>query len=263
MFLSFLFAAFALVSATENATNVITLTNNNFVSLVGPVTGPNIDSVLQLMNDAALQSHIKSEKQVYLYLNTPGGSVIDGYRLIQHIRVLQAQQVSVDCIGQTFISMGFAIMQTCTRRFIMSHSIGMQHPLSTFLGGALQNIRGQLDMVEAMHEDLMAMELKRLSMTREVFEEKILRDWWMFGIQAIRVSAADSLVLVQCAPEVTDLFIQRSETILDTTFHIRVNKCPLINTIHTEEKNGTKYFNTANYRTEYRSILRDVVGSTW
>lgn len=202
---------------------------------------------------------MKDQRQVYLYLNTPGGSVMDGYRLIQHIRVLQAQNVSVECIGQNFMSMGFAIMQACTRRLVMPNSLGMQHPMSTLLYGNLQNIRSHLEMVEAMHEDLATMELARLNLTRESYETKIMRDWWMFGTSLLTQNAADEQVFVQCHPEVSNLFIRRTERILGSSFSIETNKCPLINAIHTEEKNMTKYFDPAQFRTDYQAILRDIL----
>jgi ATP-dependent protease ClpP protease subunit len=249
-----------LLSATlVGASKVITLTNKNYVSLVGPVTSSNVDSVLVLFNDAEVIATMKETKQIYLYLNTPGGSVFDGYRLIQHIRTLQAQNVSVDCIGQNFMSMGFAIMQACSNRFIMTNSLGMKHPMSTVMYGGIQTIRSELDMIEFMYEDLSRLQYSRMNMTDTAFNEKIIRDWWMFGQSLIQNNAADESVLVQCSPDVSNMFIRRNEKILGHTFALEYNKCPLINTIHTEEKNMTSYFDTNMYRTNFRTILRDTL----
>jgi ATP-dependent Clp protease protease subunit len=245
--------------ALVGASKVITLTNKNYVSLVGPVTSSNIDSVLVLFNDAEVIATMKETKQIYLYLNTPGGSVFDGYRLIQHIRTLQAQNVSVDCIGQNFMSMGFAIMQACSNRFIMTNSLGMQHPMSTLMYGSIQTIRSELDMIEFMYEDLSQLQYTRMNIPQNTFNDKIIRDWWMFGQSLIHNNAADESVLVQCSPDVSNMFIRRTEKILGHTFALEYNKCPLINTIHTEEKNMTSYFDTNMYRTNFRTILRDTL----
>jgi ATP-dependent Clp protease protease subunit len=243
--------------ATAVATNVITLTNKNHVSLVGPVTSANVDSVLTLFNDADVLSTMKEDKRVILYLNTPGGSVLDGYRLIQHIRTLQAQNVSVDCIGQNFMSMGFAIFQTCTNRLVMSNSLGMQHPMSTMMYGSIQSIRTELDMIESMYEELSEIQYTRLNLTKAVFNEKILKDWWVFGSGLRSNNIADESVFVQCAPDVSNLFIRRNEKILGTTFALQYNKCPLINSIHSEEKNMTVYLDPSMYRENFQRILRD------
>jgi ATP-dependent Clp protease protease subunit len=239
------------------ASNVITLTNNNHVSLVGPVTSANIDSVLTLFNDADVLATMKEEKRVILYLNTPGGSVLDGYRLIQHIQTLQAQHVSVECIGQNFMSMGFAIFQACSKRLVMANSLGMQHPMSTVMHGSIQSIRAELDMIETMYEELSEIQYTRLNMSRTTFNERILKDWWIFGKALLSNNIADESVYVQCSPEVSNLFIRRTEKILGITFGLQYNKCPLINTIHSEEKNMTSYFDTSSYRENIRTILRD------
>jgi ATP-dependent Clp protease protease subunit len=239
------------------ASNVITLSNKNHVSLVGPVTSANVDSVLLLFNDPEVLSTMRDEKHIFLYLNTPGGSVLDGYRLIQHIHALQAQQVSVECIGQNFMSMGFAIFQTCTKRFVMSNSLGMQHPMSTTMHGSLQTIRTELDMLEAMYEELSHLQYTRMNITHTVFNDRILRDWWIFGQALLTNKVADEVVHVQCAPEVSNLFVRRTEKIMGLTFGIQYNKCPLINSIHTDEKNMSAYFDTAMYRENLGTILRD------
>ncbi len=252
---------FALVTATAaaaaaDASSVITLTNKNHVSLVGPVSSANVDSVLVLFNDADILSTMKEEKHIYLYINSPGGSVLDGYRLIQHIHTLQAQNVSVDCIAQNFMSMGFAIFQTCSRRLVMSNSLGMQHPMSTRMRGGIQTIRTELDMTEAMYEELSALQYNRLNISRTEFNEKILRDWWIFGSALRAHNIADESVHVQCSPDVSSLFIRRTETLLGLQFAIQYNKCPLINSIHVEEKNMSAYFDTTQYRDNFNALFR-------
>ena len=252
-----LFLAFATATATLTNANVITLTNKNHVSLVGPVTSSNVDSVITLFNDADVLTTIKEEKNVFLYINSPGGSVLDGYRLIQHIHALQAQNVSVNCIAQNFMSMGFAIFQACSRRLVMTNSLGMQHPMSTSMHGSIQTIRTELDMIETMYEELSALQYARLNISRAVFNERILRDWWIFGSALLANNIADEAVHVQCLPEVSSLFVRRTERMLGISFAIQYNKCPLINSIHVEEKNMTAYFDTNMYRENLQTILRD------
>ena len=247
-----------LLTIAAAAAAVITLNNNNHVSLVGPVTSSNIDSVITLFNDANVLTTIKEERQIFLYINSPGGSVLDGYRLIQHIQTLQAQNVSVECIAQNFMSMGFAIFQTCSRRLVMTNSLGMQHPMSTRMGGNIQSIHTELDMIETMYEELSALQYNRLKISRAEFNEKILRDWWIFGSALITNNIADASVFVQCAPEVSDMFVRRTETLLGIRFAIQYNKCPLINSIHTEEKNMSAYFDTTSYRENF-NILRQII----
>jgi hypothetical protein len=94
-------------------------------------------------------------------------------------------------------------------------------------------------------------------MSRTMFNEKIIRDWWIFGKALLSNNIADESVFVQCSPDVSNLFIRRTEKILGITFGLQYNKCPLINTIHSEEKNMTSYFDTTSYRENLQTILRD------
>jgi ATP-dependent Clp protease protease subunit len=245
--------------AIAQAADIVTLTNKNHVSLVGPVTSANVDSVITLFNDPDILATIKDEKQIFLYINSPGGSVFEGYRLIQHIQTLQAQNVSVECIAQNFMSMGFAIFQTCSKRLVMTNSLGMQHPMSTRMGGNIQSIHTELDMIEAMYEELSALQYRRLNISRAEFNERILRDWWIFGSALLTNNIADSSVFVQCAPEVSNMFVRRTETLLGIRFSIQYNKCPLINSIHTEEKNMSSYFDTTSYRENFNTLLRHII----
>jgi hypothetical protein len=139
----------------------------------------------------------------------------------------------------------------------MSNSLGMQHPMTTVMHGSIQSIRAELDMIETMYEELSEIQYTRLNMSRTMFNEKIIRDWWIFGKALLSNNIADESVFVQCSPDVSNLFIRRTEKILGITFGLQYNKCPLINTIHSEEKNMTSYFDTSSYRENLQTILRD------
>ena len=106
-------------------------------------------------------------------------------------------------------------------------------------------------------KELSEIQYTRMNISRSVFNEKIIRDWWIFGKALLSNNIADDSMFVQCSPEVSNLFIRRNEKILGITFALQYNKCPLINTIHSEEKNMTSYFDTTAYRENIRTILRD------
>ena len=86
--------------------NTITLTNDNFVSLRGPVSSISISNLINNLIS-------KTADVRYIYLNTNGGSVDAGLKLVNVIQGLEDNNIVVNCIADTAISMGFVIFQFC------------------------------------------------------------------------------------------------------------------------------------------------------
>ena len=59
---------------------------------------------------------IEKKNDTYVYLNTPGGSVFDGLKIIEEIR-----KYNMSCIVENAYSMGFIIFQSCKNRYILSN----------------------------------------------------------------------------------------------------------------------------------------------
>jgi ATP-dependent Clp protease protease subunit len=115
------------LSKTKNTDKtIIHLTNDNFVSLRGPVTSQSIAELTSNLLD-------KTDNERYIYINTNGGNVDAGMHLINVIQDLQNNNINVNCIADTAISMGFVIFQSCSKRYVLSYSTLMQHQMS--LGG--------------------------------------------------------------------------------------------------------------------------------
>ena len=145
---------------------IFTLGINNFVSLVGPVSSNSVDDLIKSFNNKNIAEYIQEERKITLYINSPGGSVFAGNHLVQYIRTLQLQNISVDCIGQNFMSMGFVIMQSCTRRYAMFDSIGMQHQMSLGMKGNIENFKTHFNLIERVNDMLIDMEIKKIGITK-------------------------------------------------------------------------------------------------
>ena len=145
------FLGFVGITTTSKTIN---LASNNFVSLIGPVTSSSIDDVIKSLNNRNINEYIQENKQINVYINSPGGSVFSGNHFVQYIKALQAVNVSVDCIGQNFMSMGFIIMQSCSKRYALFDSIGMQHQMSLGMKGNMENFKSQFSMIERVNNIL-------------------------------------------------------------------------------------------------------------
>lgn len=239
MFKSFILLLIGFFYFSECCAKTVTLNNNNFISLVGPVSRSSVDDVIKSFNSKNIIEYIQDNKQIYLYLNTPGGSVFAGNHLVQYIQTLQENGVQVDCIAQNFMSMGFIIMQSCSRRYVMFDSIGMQHQMSLGLKGNIENFKTYFSLIERVNDKLIDMEIKRINITKADYLSKILSDWWLYGDENVVSNVADELVHTKCSPNVVSEKVKKQETIFGFDIEIEMSKCPILNDVKIIEKNGT------------------------
>ncbi|MFN8672164.1 MAG: ATP-dependent Clp endopeptidase proteolytic subunit ClpP [Candidatus Sericytochromatia bacterium] len=136
-----------------------------------------------------------SEKDIFVYINSPGGSVTDGmaiYDTMQHIKA----PVSTICLGQA-ASMGAFLLAggTAGKRMALPNARIMIHQP---LGGA----RGQASDIEiqaqeilrikAMLNNLLAHHTKK---PLEVIEKDTERDFFMSAVQAKEYGLIDKIIV--------------------------------------------------------------------
>lgn len=179
-FLFFCIMACIPLSKTKNTDKtIIHLTNDNFVSLRGPVTSQSIAELTSNLLD-------KTDNERYIYINTNGGNVDAGMHLINVIQDLQNNNINVNCIADTAISMGFVIFQSCSKRYVLSYSTLMQHQMSLGgMKGKLLELNSYMNHVNKMEDIINKMQANRINITQKDFEEKINNDWWLTSKESI------------------------------------------------------------------------------
>jgi ATP-dependent Clp protease, protease subunit len=141
------------------------------------------------------------EKDINLYINSPGGSVSAGlaiYDTMQYVRC----PIATICIGQA-ASMGAVILTAGTkgkRRALPNSRIMIHQPL----GGA----RGQASDIEIQAKEILRMKEKLISMLAQHCAqpyERVLkdsdRDYYMSAIEAKEYGLIDEVVTVHKASE--------------------------------------------------------------
>lgn len=71
----------------------------------------------------------KKSKEIYVYIDSYGGSVDSGLQIIQAMESLQSSGTNVHTIANDVASMGFAIHQAGKLRYVRPWSVLMQHQL--------------------------------------------------------------------------------------------------------------------------------------
>lgn len=204
-----------------NVTEVIHLELDNFVALNKVVTDR---SSSKLIFDIMSNEH----ERIYLYLYTPGGSIVAGNKIITVMDTLISQGKEIICIADFAASMGFGIFQACSERLVMPSSQIMQHQMSLGVRGQVENIRTLLNTTDEMYRELVVRQADRVGLSYDDFMNKIAHDWWMYGDDAVFENAADRMVHVNCSPElVRDTYEVEEKTMFGYEIHV-YSSCPLI-----------------------------------
>jgi ATP-dependent Clp protease protease subunit len=257
MLKKFFYLLASLFLIQESSARTITLTSNNFVSLVGPITKDLVVDTIKSLNQKNINEYMTENKNINIYINSPGGSVFAGNHLIQYIKTLQGENINVSCIGQNFMSMAFIIMQACNKRYVLFDSIGMQHQISLGVKGDIENFKTYFNFIERVNDLLINMETKKIGLDIEKYLSNIMNDWWLFGYENVENNVADELINLKCSQLIIHEKVKQRNNINGAEFYVEGSKCPMINDLVISNRNMTKYYDTDNYSLNVKKILND------
>jgi ATP-dependent protease ClpP protease subunit len=207
------------VIATTSAEETITFTETNHVALRDIVTTESVAVV-----KTKVQKLKKGEK-LYIFIDSPGGSVIDGLELVS---ILKTTNKNVVCVARKAISMAFSIFQACPTRIVTDYSILMQHRVSAGAEGNPDQIRTAANLGADLEDLLNKSDSERLKLSIEEFKQKIQYEFWLIGSKKIlKNNAADKVSKIECSSELAN----KEETITINlgflSYQQTRNLCPL------------------------------------
>jgi len=172
------------------------LLKEGVIFVVGPINDITANTIIAQM--IFLESE-NPERDISLYINSPGGSVSAGLAIYDTMRFV-TPDVSTICIGQA-ASMGALLLSAGTpgKRFVLPNSRIMIHqPLGGFQGQAsdieihareILELRKRLDVILSEHT---GKSLKRISEDTE-------RDHFFDSGEAVKYGLADSIITSRAA----------------------------------------------------------------
>ncbi|MDZ5761659.1 ATP-dependent Clp protease proteolytic subunit precursor [Candidatus Cyrtobacter comes] len=134
------------------------------------------------------------EKDVFLYINSPGGVITSGLAIYDTMQYIKPDVVTI-CIGQA-CSMGSVLLTAGTggKRFALPHSRIMIHqPLGSCKGQAT-DMEIQVGEITRMKKMLNGIYLKHTSSPLSEIEKKIERDSFMPPQDALLFGLVDGIV---------------------------------------------------------------------
>lgn len=137
----------------------------------------------------------QSDKPINMYINSPGGSVIDGLQLIDTMNFINAP-ISTTCLGMA-ASMG-AVILSCGekgKRFALPHSRVMIHQASGGFNGKSEDVKTSYEQLLRCQEDIYEILSQNIGVDYEEIERLCSNtDKWFIGREAIDLGIVDKIV---------------------------------------------------------------------
>ena len=119
---------------------LVEVNSRNLITIRGPIQS---DTVTDFIHKT---SNIDSE-EIFIYISSPGGSVMEGLKIVDVIKSLEKSGLKINCISDFSASMAFIILQSCPNRMATYSSVLMQHQMSLALKGNIENIDNYLTFI--------------------------------------------------------------------------------------------------------------------
>lgn len=135
------------------------------------------------------------DRDINIYINSPGGSVVDGLGVIDTINFINCD-VSTTCVGMA-ASMG-AVLLSCGargKRMVLPHSRVMIHQVSSSMSGRSTDLEIEMEQTIRCKKDLYEILSKNTGKTFEEIERDCKSNFWLIGQEAVDYGLADKVLI--------------------------------------------------------------------
>lgn len=140
---------------------------------------------------------IQERKPIILYINSNGGSVPDGYAVID---VIVNSITPVYTVNQGYCySMGFLIFLAGHKRFCMPSATFLMHDGSTMAWDSTAKMKDRMDFETKQVEEYMKKYImSRTSIDEKLYDEKYRVEWYFYPTEAKKNGVLDYIVGEDC-----------------------------------------------------------------
>lgn len=167
------------------------------------------DSVEILISQ--IQKLEKDYDDLYLVIDSPGGSVFDGARLASYMEASKARIHTV-CYSLC-ASMAAQIHQHGKKRYMVDRSALMFHSAAGGLRGTVPSMKSLLTFIDREVQKLDAYVADRAKIARDQFGNLVIRDLWIAADDALKMNLSDGTVVITLNREEPDTFVLSRELI--------------------------------------------------
>ena len=224
----------------DKAPDVVVLTSKNTIILNEEVTGQSASAVIEkakeldaaLGGPAGVKDLVGNKKPLYLYLNTPGGSIQAGLELIESIKGLGRP---VNTITGFAASMGFQIAQNLDERLIIQNGVLMSHraagefPPGSFGGEEPSQMTNRAHLWLQRTRELDEQTVRRTNgkQTLASYQHQYAEEMWLTGSESVAQGYADRVVNVRCDKSLNGVTSHEATYLGFIAITYDLSNCPL------------------------------------
>lgn len=178
------------LSDVKKKIKVIELNPFNTILLFDQIDGNSINRALGQLRD--LNDYTDDNSPIYLVIDSPGGSVIDGGRLVS---AMEASRRTVNTVCYTLCaSMGAMIHSYGKTRMSFDRSVLMYHNASGGVMGDLPMMLSQLRLLERYVQRMEQNVIRKSSLSLEEYKTLADKQLWVDAEDALSLGLTDQLV---------------------------------------------------------------------
>lgn len=156
------------------------------------------DTIDQKTSDkAVLKIHelqaFNKDKPIYMLLDSPGGEVIEGARVIDAM-VASKRPIYTVAVGET-ASMAAIIHSFGEKRYMLPNAILMYHTISGSYSGDIVRVQSRLKMARGLQDRYVKHICSVSNVTPEELNQKMMDEWWVNSDEAEERKLVDELII--------------------------------------------------------------------
>ncbi len=168
---------------------------------------------------ASITKKARSGKPIYLLIDSPGGSVMDGGLIIS---AMEASKAPVYTVCRSICaSMAAMIFSYGKERLMVDRSILMYHPAAGQVGGTLQEMQSLLSTITLYVDKMNNHVAIRAGVTVSEFQAMWISQLWMDAETSIEKKLADGLVNIDLDDKVSIFSTDKSANKIKEKFNIQ------------------------------------------
>lgn len=170
----------------------LVLPSDRTVVLRGAFTAESVGSVMAKMKEMAATK----KDAIYLVINSPGGSVLDGFELIDLIQSLKkGQGIKTTCIVQTeAYSMGALTALYCDKTYMQKHSSIMFHEAAYGVQGSVTQVNQRVEFISKYFDELNQDIADQMGTTKAIYTSLLTPEYWKTANDAAELGIVDGIV---------------------------------------------------------------------
>lgn len=133
--------------------------------------------------------------EIEIQINSPGGSIFDGFALIDFIRDLREKghHITITAIGMA-ASMAGVILQAADTRAIGRHALLLIHEGSLGAIGSYGEVEDRVALMKMMHERILDLFVSRSKVSKRFIRTRWQRrDWWITAEDCLKHGFVDEV----------------------------------------------------------------------